>query len=349
MRAAESVPVHAMGEPRNRQDRPRVSVIMPVYNEETHVRQAVDSILQQTLTDFELIILDDGSNDRTPEILRSYSDSRILLISQPNAGLTRSLNRCLALASGRYLARMDGDDVSYPERLRTQADFLDDHPEVGLLGAYTEMLDERGKVLRLCTYPTEDSGIRQALWSDCPYCHSLVMFRRECIDRVGGYRERIGPAEDYDLWFRISEQFMLANLPRRLHQFRITPSGISFSNRFDQIRASLLVRHLAQERQRRAGDGLDHLTGAELEGLLGRLFPRTPANLRRVAHSTALYLAEIAYCATDYRQAGKRLLEGARLKPLALRNWSLAWRLLLCLLTPAAVTRRLKAQYGRWV
>jgi hypothetical protein len=326
--------------------RPRVSIIMPVYNEERYVRQAVDSVLQQTLADFEFVILDDGSTDRTPEILRTYTDPRIRLISQPNVGLTRSLNRCLSMATGHFVARMDGNDVSHPDRLQAQVDFLDTHAEVGLLGAYYVNIDDGGTVVKVYTYPTNDSEIRRALWSDCPFCHSVVMFRRECIDRIGEYRERIGPAEDYDLWFRISERFRLANLPRPLHQVRVTPTGISLAKRFDQIRASLLVRHLAQERQRSGSDSLDRLTEAELACLLDRLLPRTPATLRRVAHSTALYLAEVSYCTSDYRQAARRLLEAARLSPLAPRNWRVAWRLLVCLLMPTAVTRRLKALYG---
>lgn len=328
--------------------RPTVSVLMAAYNEEKHIRQAVESILCQTLTDFEFIIVDDGSTDSTAHILRSYADPRIRLLSQPNSGLVASLNRCLALATGRYLARMDANDLSYPGRLQAQVDFLEAHGDVGLLGASYVNIDDHGTAVKLYTYPTDDRELRQALWSDCPFCHSLAVFRRACIDRVGGYRERIGPAEDYDLWFRISERFRLANLPRPLHQVRITATGITLSRRFEQARASLLVRHLARERQRSGCDSLERLTDADLEALLDRLLPRTPANLRRVAHSTALYLAEVSYGTTDYRQAGKRWLEAARLKPLAPGNWRLAWRLLVCLLTPAALTRRLKALYRRW-
>ncbi|HWT81645.1 MAG TPA: glycosyltransferase, partial [Candidatus Methylomirabilis sp.] len=248
--------------------RPRVSIIMPVYNEERYVRQAVDSILQQTVSDFEFVILDDGSTDRTLEILQSYRDPRIRLVTQANSGLTASLNRCLPLVSGQYIARMDGNDISHPDRLESQADFLDSHPQIGLLGAAFLQVNQEGVAVKVYTYPIADPSIRQALWSDCPFCHSLVMFRRECIDRVGGYRERIGPAEDYDLWFRISERFMLANLPRPLHQVRIAPTGITLSKRFDQIRATLLVRHLAQERQHSGCDSLERLSEAELEGLL---------------------------------------------------------------------------------
>ncbi|MBI4536550.1 MAG: glycosyltransferase [candidate division NC10 bacterium] len=328
-------------------NRPRVSVIMPVYNEERYVRQAVDSILRQTFTDFEFIILDDGSTDGTPDILRSYADPRIRVFSQPNAGLSPSLNRCLSLASARYLARMDGNDVSDPERLRTQVEFLDGHPEVGLLGAYYENIDDGGRTVKRYTYPTHHEEIRRALWSDCPMCHSLVMFRRACIDAVGGYRERIGPAEDYDLWFRISERFRLSNIPRSLHQVRVTPTGITLARRFDQLRAALLVRYLAQERQRLGCDSLDRLADPELDSLLERLLPRTPRNVRRVAHSTALYLSEVSYGTADYPCAARRLLEAVKLAPWHLRNWSLAWRLLACLLLPADVTRRLKTLYRR--
>jgi glycosyltransferase involved in cell wall biosynthesis len=328
--------------------RPTVSVLMAAYNAEKHIRQAVDSILCQTLTDFEFVIVDDGSTDQTPFILRSYADPRIRLFSQPHSGLVASLNRCLSLAAGQYLARMDADDASCPSRLEAQHAFLESHPEIGLLGACCLQMDESGAPVKLYTYPTEDGEIRRTLRSDCPFCHSVVMFRPGCIGRVGGYRSRIGPAEDYDLWLRISEHFALANLPHTLHAYRLNSAGVSLSNRFDQVRATLLARSLAEERQCGSRDSLERLTDADLENLLDRLLPKTPANLRRVAHSTALYLAEVSYCTTDYRQAGKRWLEAARLKPLAPRNWGLAWRLLICLLTPAALTRRLKALYGRW-
>ncbi|HTU01342.1 MAG TPA: glycosyltransferase family A protein, partial [Candidatus Sulfotelmatobacter sp.] len=135
-----------------------MSVLMAVHNEERHIRQAVESILGQTFTDFEFLVLDDGSSDRTREILQSYAgDPRLHLLTQANAGLTRSLNRCLSLACGRYIARMDGNDVSLPHRLEAQADFLDRHPGVGLLGAYYINIDEKGASLKLYRYPTEDA------------------------------------------------------------------------------------------------------------------------------------------------------------------------------------------------
>lgn len=326
---------------------PRVSVVMAAYNEEKHITGAIDSILRQTLTDFEFVVVDDGSTDSTVKILQSYTDPRIRLVLQTHLGLTPSLNNGLSLARGHYIARMDGGDISYPERLQVQVDFLERNRHIGLVGAYCVQIDHKGTSIKLYRYKTNDTDIKEALWSDCPFCHPVVMFRRGCIDSVGGYRERIGPAEDYDLWFRISEHFHVANIPRPLLLWRIVPTGISLSNRFNQIRSALLVRHLAQERAQRDSDSLDRLTEQELEQLLERLFPRTHANLRRVSHSTGLFLSEVFYCSGDYLSAANQLLKTIPQSPFALRNWVLALKLILCLLLPRRVLPHVKTLYRR--
>lgn len=163
----------------------------------------------------------------------------------------------------------------------------------------------------------------------------------------------VRPYPDARVWFEPRQRLLepvlaVFSTTINLHQVRVTPTRITLSTRFDQIRASLLVRHLARERRRSGCDNLEPLTDAELKGLLDRLLPRTPVTLRRIAHSTALCLAEVPYCTSDYRRAWKRLLDAVRLDPLAPRNWRRAWRLLICLLMPTAVTRRLKALYGGW-
>lgn len=340
--------------PRGRMNRPyilsttpRVSVVMAAYNEEKHITGAMDSILQQSLTDFEFIVVDDGSTDSTVKILRSYTDPRIRLVLQTHLGLTPSLNNGLSLARGHYIARMDGGDISYPERLQVQVEFLERNQHVGLVGAYCLQIDHTGTSIKLYRYETDDADIKKALWSDCPFCHPVVMFRRGCIDSVGGYRERIGPAEDYDLWFRISERFQVANIPRPLLLWRIVPTGITLSNRFTQIRSFLLVRHLAQEREQGGLDGLDRFTDQEFEQLLERLLPRTPANLRRVSHSTGLFLCEVFYCTGNYLSAAKQLLKTIPQRPLVLRNWVLALKLIVCFVLPRRVLPHVKTLYRR--
>ena len=125
--------------------------------------------------------------------IRSFDDPRIRLVNQENRGLTKSLNRALSLVRGPYIARMDGNDISERERLERQVDFLDRNEKVGVVGSFSHRIDERGRRVNLYTYPTDGEGIREALWSTCPMCHSSVMFRRACVERVGSYREKVGP------------------------------------------------------------------------------------------------------------------------------------------------------------
>ncbi|MHA1713815.1 MAG: glycosyltransferase, partial [Candidatus Ranarchaeia archaeon] len=127
---------------------PKVSVIMSVYNAEKHVKKAIDSILSQTFRDFEFIIINDGSTDRTSEILKSYADPRLIVVNQANRGVTQSLNKAIGMARGQYIARMDADDISLPQRLEMQVEFLEEHPEVGLVGTSVITIDEEGKTIK---------------------------------------------------------------------------------------------------------------------------------------------------------------------------------------------------------
>ncbi len=208
---------------------PRVSVVMSVYNEERYVGQAIESILRQTFEDFELVVVDDGSADRTPMILKSYGDPRMKIYHQPNRGQSSALNRGIRCASGCYIARMDGDDISLPERLERQTSFLDAYPEVGLVGAWCLKVDERTGHERVQTLPEEDAAIRRFMRIDNPFIHSSVMIRKAVLDRVGLYHEGL-IWQDYELWVRIARHHRMANIGepliiRRKHPASITGDG----------------------------------------------------------------------------------------------------------------------------
>lgn len=318
---------------------PRISVIMPVFNEAEFVHDAIQSILDQTFADFEFIIIDDGSTDATLPIIQSFQDPRIRCIIQENKGLTRSLNNGLSLATGQYIARMDGNDISLTNRFKMQVDFLDTHCETGLVGAFYFNIDQNGKLVKKYTYQTEDQVIRKILLTDCPFCHSLVMFRKLCVDAVGGYRDKIGPAEDYDLWFRISEKYLVANIPVPLHKVRIMASGITLGRRIDQIRAIELVRHLAEERKRVGSDSLEAMPDEAITGLLDRLHPKTAKNIRSADYSTAIYLAAVFYSVENFGDSLKQLRSALMLNIFAMRNYILLFKLMLCYLLPAPVRR----------
>jgi glycosyltransferase involved in cell wall biosynthesis len=207
---------------------PLVTVLMPVYNGERFLREAVESILTQTLTDFEFLIIDDGSTDTSGEIIRSYADPRIRFESNGvNLGLVPTLNRGLNLARGAFVARMDVDDVSLPERLARQAAFLSAHPDIGVVGAAFQRVDgdgRRGKVIR---HPTEPGVILWHLFFLCPLGHPTVMMRTALVVEAGGYRTDMREAEDYELWARLRTRTRLANLPTVLVLYRDHPASKS--------------------------------------------------------------------------------------------------------------------------
>jgi len=203
---------------------PKVSVVMSVFNGARTLREAVDSILSQTFTDFEFIIIDDGSTDGTWGILNGYDDPRIrLLRNEENIGLTRSLNKGLALVQGEYIARMDADDISLPERLERQVDCLDSRPEVGVVGTnYWELTPTNER--RPMVVPLTDMSVRLWLLFHNAIVHSSAMVRRTTLEQIGYYDEALPYAQDYDLWTRVAVVSELANLPDRLLLLR---TGVS--------------------------------------------------------------------------------------------------------------------------
>lgn len=221
---------------------PRVSVILSVRDGERWVPQAVESVLGQTFADFEFVVVDDGSTDRTGEILDAYRDPRVRVVHQARAGLTSSLNRATRLTRAPLVARMDADDVALPERFERQIAFLDAHPDVGLLGTGCHEIASSGEVVRTLVPPADDAAIRRALIRANPFIHSSVVFRREAVERVGAYDERLPVAQDYDLWMRMSRVTRLANLPEPLVLRRLTPGRVSSVREVERLRVELTVK-----------------------------------------------------------------------------------------------------------
>jgi glycosyltransferase involved in cell wall biosynthesis len=203
---------------------PKVSVVMSVHNEERYVSKAIQSILEQTFSDFEFIIIDDGSAGRTTEILGGYQqeDTRIMALRhQLKKGLAQSLNEGIRMARGRYIARMDADDISLPTRLEKQVAFLDMHPEVGLVGTLCYEVDEKDAIVRKWVLPSSPSDVRKALLDLNPLVHSSVMIRKEVFDDIGYYNETLQYSQDYELWLRIARQYEIANLSEPLVMLRV--------------------------------------------------------------------------------------------------------------------------------
>jgi len=223
-------------------DAPRVSVVMAIHDGEPWLREAVDSVLGQTLADLELIAIDDGSTDGTPAILAGYRDPRLSVLRQARAGLTRSLNRGLRLATAPLVARLDADDVALPERLARQVAFLDAHPEVGLLGSACREIGAAGETLGTVGVPESDGQIRRALIRRNPFVHSSVMMRRDALERAGGYDETLPVAQDYELWLRLSQVTAMANLPEPLVLRRLAPDRVSLARDGERLKVEVAVK-----------------------------------------------------------------------------------------------------------
>lgn len=227
---------------------PKVSVILPVYNGERFVRESIESVLGQTFTDFELIIINDGSTDGTGEILNSFTDSRIVLIERENRGLIDTLNEGLSFAHGEYVARIDADDVMLPERLAKQVAYLDEHPKVTVLGGWAEIINETGEVVGSYKYPPIGrKGLRAYVLKHNPFIHPTVIFRREAILRLGGYRQ-YRHIEDYELWTRVLAKYRGANLPEILIKYRVHGESVTSRHRYQMLITGILIRLLALRR-----------------------------------------------------------------------------------------------------
>ena len=201
----------------------KVSVLMSVYNGERYLREAVESILGQTYTDFELIIVDDGSTDSTWQILTDYArlDSRIILTrKEKNFGLSHSLNMGLSLAQGEYVARQDADDVSLPERLATQVEFMERHPDYVLIGSGGISIDEESRRIGTFERLERYEQILEHILLDNQFTHTAVMFRHRVVKSLGIYAENLPLAQDYDLWLRIALRHPVMNLRHPLVKYR---------------------------------------------------------------------------------------------------------------------------------
>ena len=206
---------------------PKISVIMPAYNAEKYLREAIDSILAQTFADFELIVINDCSRDGTEQIILSYQDPRIVYLkNEKNLGVAGTLNQGLKVAQGQYIARMDADDRSVPTRFEKQVAYLDANPKTVLCGSKVTVFSDDG-AQRVGHYPTEDAQIRAALLFACPIAHPSVMIRRDALQAWNlRYEEAFEKVEDYRLWSRLAECGQLHNLPEPLLYYRKHPGQV---------------------------------------------------------------------------------------------------------------------------
>jgi glycosyltransferase involved in cell wall biosynthesis len=206
---------------------PKITVLMTVYNGEKYLREAIDSILNQTFTDFELLIINDGSTDNTPEILRSYDDPRIEIVRNfENLGRPKSLNIGLGLAKGEYIAIMDADDISFPDRFTKEVNYLDNNPDVAMVGTGRENIDENGKLIDVFI-PPKIVSVERLLKAN-PFQHSSVIFRKEIIIEAGNYCNLMQGTEDFYLWLKLIRNHHLHNIPEVLGKYRIYKNSLTY-------------------------------------------------------------------------------------------------------------------------
>jgi hypothetical protein len=288
---------------------PQVSVVMPVYNTERYVAEAVESILSQTFVDFEFLIFDDGSTDRSLEILHGYidRDDRIRVFAKPHRGYVPWLNEGIRIARGEFIARMDADDVAMPDRFDCQVQYLRENPAYVAVGSDCLAIDPDGSPLHIIGYDSNHKTDEASLLNGESegLAHPTTMLRREALLSIGGYREQYEFLEDYDLWFRLAEKGLLGLIPKVLLKHRLHCNAVSYAQvgRQKQLVDTILTEH----RMRR---GLQPLPQTAWRYDT----PTTPAEAHR-------WWANLAAANGHHRTALKHAAISLREAPLSPRSW----------------------------
>jgi glycosyltransferase involved in cell wall biosynthesis len=291
---------------------PLVSVIMAVYNAEAYVAESVTSILEQSYTNWELIVVDDGSTDKSVDVLQLFIDPRIRLIrSDTNQGVSHALNRALQEVTGTLIARQDADDVSLPGRLAAQVTFLESHPDTGLLGTHAIQVNERGDpIISMVHPPTENEAIQYGLLFDSPFISSTVMFRRELLNQVQGFTTDRRVWDDYDMWSRLARSTRAANLPVQLLKYRMVATGLTGTTR----NAPEMVR---EQRRRNIRHYVNDMDERSLELLSWIGFRYSKASVSEL-HRAYRALCRVVQQITQQRSQQRVLLADARGKLMSL-------------------------------
>jgi len=226
---------------------PMITVLMPAYNAERYIGKAIESVLRQTYADFELVIVNDGSTDNTENIIRSFSDKRIVLINQANMGVGGALNTGLKHARAPYIARFDADDICVEERLEKQLGFLLANPDYILVGSDADYILENDDFLfhfRCIAHTHEE--IMEKLYFYCPFVHPSVMYKKESVCNAGGYPTDAHNFEDYLLWTSIASKGKLYNLPEPLIKYRLNPNSVTIDEKWRGRRFRSLKRTIVK-------------------------------------------------------------------------------------------------------
>lgn len=208
----------------------KISVIMCVYNNWEFLTESINSILNQSFSNFEFIIINDGSNKITKKILLNYKkkDERIILINQKNMGLTLSLNKALKMCNSEFIARQDSDDISYKERFMEQIKLFNSNKKIILCGSFADVINDKNQIIKsIRNLPLENLDIKKKLLHQNTFIHSSTMYKLSAINKIGGYNNKFKYAQDYECWCRMSSEGDFANIPKKLIALRIHSESIS--------------------------------------------------------------------------------------------------------------------------
>jgi glycosyltransferase involved in cell wall biosynthesis len=295
-------------------DNPAITVLMPAYNAAKYIGEAIASVLEQTFTDFELLIVDDGSTDDTVKVIKSFGDDRIVLISQSNTGVAGALNTGLKYARATLIARFDADDICFPNRLAVQYDFMTRHPGYGIVGSAADYIDADGHyIFTHHTVAHLNEEIQQLKFSICPFIHSSVMYRREVVRSHGGYSEYAHTYEDHFLWMSILKNERACNLSRSLLKVRLNPESVTIDEKW-QTGRFLEIKYGSLKKQH-----IDAALGTELLQLINN------QHSRKIKHGAYYALCGKKYLLNNYQPEKARLsvIKAISVHPLRLDNYLL--------------------------
>ncbi len=231
-----------------------VSIILPVYNARRYLLQALQSLSKQSYTRFEILAIDDGSSDGSLKLLHAYAkkEQRLKVFTQQHGGIVKALNYGINQAQGQYIARMDADDIAFPQRLEKQVQFLEAHPSVVAVGAWVRFIDSLGFPIFTYRMPIESSQIEEELWqgNGGALIHPVILFRKSAIICAGAYREVYRSLEDLDLYLRLLDFGLLANIPEVLLFYRQHLGSVNFSSahtKRQKLHEMLMQEHCARK------------------------------------------------------------------------------------------------------
>ena len=314
-------------------NKPLITVLMPAYNAEKYIYEAIVSVLNQDFTYFELLIINDGSTDATEEIIKNFSDHRIVLINQQNLGFAVALNRGLMESRTDYIARMDADDICLPDRLRVQYDFMKNNPDCVIAGSDADFIEMNGDFV--FTYSPgwhSNEEKHQIGITKCPYVHSSVIFKKNIIIEAGGYNPNAYTFEDHLLWLKIFKEGTAFNMPKVLVKVRFSPGSMTIDERW-HLRRFLQIKYKALQN----GD-LSEEEGVELRRLLK--FQET----KKIKEAAYYSLLSKKYLWDNYQpgKARTNIRKTLSLKPMNVNTWCL----LLLSYMPVGFIQRLYSLLG---